>query len=350
VSVGGDRLKIAMISYYLPSGSKIGVGYQVHALANALVERGHSVTVFSGCPRPSDGARYDTQTVALDGSNRTFKFALRLRHVDWSTFDVLHAHGDDYWLWRRRAPAHVRTLHGSCFSEALHIRGTRARLRMVMLGFSEVLASVVADHTVAVSRITRRWTPWVRTVVPNGVDLERFRPGERSNKPSVLFVGTYDSRKRGRMLADVFGREVLPVVPDAQLWMVCEDAPPGDGVKVLGRVSDQALADLYSLAWVFCLPSTYEGFGIPYVEAMAAGCPVVATRNAGALEVTRDGELGLTVEDGRLGEALVGLLRSPAERQRLGRAGREGAASYDIRTIAVQYEAIYRRLLAARQL
>ncbi len=105
-----------MISYYLPSESRIGVGHQVHALANALVERGHEVTVFSGCAH-SDGARYETVTMPLPGTNRTFKFAWKLRRVDWSRFDILHAHGDDNWL-RRAHPIRVRTLHGSCLAEA----------------------------------------------------------------------------------------------------------------------------------------------------------------------------------------------------------------------------------------
>jgi glycosyltransferase involved in cell wall biosynthesis len=335
-----------MISYYLPSGSKIGVGYQVHALANVLVERGHSVTVFSSSG-PSAGARYRTETVPLDGSNRTFKFALRLRTVDWTPFDVLHAHGDDYWLWRRRVPAHVRTLHGSCLSEARWIHGGRDRLRMLLLGLSEILASFVADETVAVSENSRRWLPWVRSVVPNGVDLARFRPGERSPNPSLLFVGTYLRRKRGKLLAEVFEREVLPALPDAELWMVCEDAPPRPGVKVLGRVSDDELAELYGRAWLLCLPSTYEGFGIPYIEAMASGCPVVATRNPGAVEVTQNGQLGVIAEDHRLGEALVGLLASPAERERLARDALDSVSRYSLDTIAAAYEAIYVRLLDA---
>ena len=337
-------LSIAMISYYLPSGSKIGVGYQVHALANALVEKGHSVTVFSSC-RPSEGAMYRTETVPLSGSNRTFKFALRLRHVDWTPFDVLHAHGDDYWLWRRRVPAHVRTLHGTCFEEALRIQGARERLRMFLLGLSEVLASLVADRTVLVSENTRRWIPWVRTVIPNGVDLRRFHPRERSPHPSVLFVGTYLRRKRGKLLMDEFERHIKSAVPESELWMVSEDAPERPGVKVLGRVTDQELADLYGRAWVFCLPSTYEGFGIPYIEAMASGCPVVATRNPGSVEVTRGAELGLLVEDGRLGEAIVCLLRSAAERERLASAGLRAAAGYDLRAVATAYEAIYTALL-----
>ena len=337
-------LRVAMISYYLPSGSKIGVGYQVHALANALVDRGHSVTVFSSCG-PSPDARYRTQTVPLEGSNRTFKFALRLRRIDWAPFDVLHAHGDDYWLWRRRVPAHVRTLHGSCLSEALRIRGARERLRMALLGLSELLASLVADETVAVSENTRRWAPWVRTVIPNGVDLARFHPRERSPHPSVLFVGTYLRRKRGKLLADAFEHDVLPVLPDCELWMVCEDAPPRPGVKVLGRVSDDELADLYGRAWVFCLPSTYEGFGLPYVEAMVSGCPVVATRNPGAVEVSRNGELAIIAEDERLGDALLRILTSSDERERLAAAPLREAGRYDLRVVAEAYEEIYRRLV-----
>ena len=101
---------------------------------------------------------------------RTFRFATHLRRVDFSGYDVLHAHGDDYWMWRHRVPSHVRTLHGSCFEEALTIRGAKEKLRMVALGLTEVLASVVADTTVVVSPKTRRWTPWVHEVVPNGVD------------------------------------------------------------------------------------------------------------------------------------------------------------------------------------
>ena len=149
-----------MISYYLPSESKIGVGYQVHALANELVRRGHHVDVFSPCG-PVEGAQYGHIHVPLSGSLRTFRFALEMRRRDLRSYDVLHAHGEDYWMWRRRVPVHVRTLHGSCFEEAMHIHGFKEKLRMVMLGFTEVLASIVADRTVLISPQTRRWTPWV---------------------------------------------------------------------------------------------------------------------------------------------------------------------------------------------
>jgi phosphatidylinositol alpha-mannosyltransferase len=338
-------LRIGMVSYYLPSGSKIGVGYQVHALANALVARGHSVTVFSACGA-SEGARYRTEQVPLSGSNRTFKFALALRKADWQRFDVLHAHGDDYWLWRRRAPAHVRTLHGSCLAEARWISGARERTRMVLLGLSEVLATLVADATVGVSQNSLRWTPWVRHVIPNGVDLSVFRPGERAKQPTVLFVGTYGWRKRGALLVDVFQRDVLPEVPGAELWMVSDHAPRLPKVKLLGGVSDQALAELYRRAWVFCLPSKYEGFGIPYVEAMASGCAVVATDNPGAREVTVHGEYGALVDDAALGQTLVRLLTSSEERALLVGRAQQRAAQFDLKNVAASYEALYLHLIA----
>lgn len=336
-----------MISYYLPSGSKIGVGFQVHELANRMVALGHSVTVFSGCG-PSEGALYETVQILLRGSNRTFKFALALRRVNFSGFEVLHAHGDDYWLWRRRVKAHVRTIHGSCFEEALRITGVRERLRMALLGCTEVLASLVADTTAVVSPQTRRWTPWVRTVIPNGVDLQRFAPAgytAEDRVTAILFVGTYRQRKRGALLWKVFQEDVLPAVPDAQLWMVCSDAPEASSVHVLGKLTDAELIDRYRRAAVFCLPSSYEGFGIPYVEAMASELPVVATPNPGSVYVTDGGRAGCLVEDGELGATLVRLLNDSVERSRLASAGLRRSESFELDTVVNAYLVIYHELI-----
>ena len=349
VSDPDRRLSIAMISYYLPSGSKIGVGYQVHELANELCRRGHRVTVYSNCP-PVDGARYTHEHVVLSGSLRTFRFALRLRRTDFSGFDVLHAHGDDYWLWRRRVPAHVRTIHGSCFEEALAIRGVKERLRMVLLGLSEVLASLVADETVVVSPRTRRWMPWVHRVIPNGVDARRFAPtGRLSSVPTVLFVGTWNGRKRGRDLATAFEHDVLPTVPDARLRMVTRDAPadPGPGVQILGELSDAELVAEYQHAWAFCLPSDYEGFGIPYAEALACGLPVVATPNVGARYVLDEGRTGVVAPLSEIGSALRDLLLSDDERRRLSAAAVERSRLFTLEVVTRDYERVYRARLAS---
>lgn len=347
----GRRLRIAMISYYLPSGSKIGVGYQAHELANEFARRGHTVDMYSECP-PMEGARYGHYRINLSGPLRTFRFATHLRKVDFSGYDVIHAHGDDYWMWRPRVPVHVRTLHGSCFEEALRIKGVKEKTRMVLLGLSEVLASVVADVTVAVSPATLRWTPWVRTVIPNGIDTTRFhpRPAAKSDHPTVLFVGTWGGRKRGSELARIFSEEVRPAVPDAELLMVTRDAPdnPGDGVRVLGRLSDAELEQAYATAWAFCLPSSYEGFGIPYVEAMASGLPVVSVPNIGARYVTADGEFGVLAEMDGLGAALRRVLTDPDELDALSKAGLRRSRDFSLTRVADAYERVYRFVPADR--
>jgi phosphatidylinositol alpha-mannosyltransferase len=310
--VGPDLpLRIALISYYLPSGSKIGVGYQVHELATELARRGHHVDVISECP-PVPGAIYGHRHFPMTGSLRTFRFALAMRRLDFNGYDVLHAVGEDYWLWRRRVPAHIRTLHGSCFDEALHIRGAKGRLRMVLLGCTEVLASVVADQTTAVSPVSRRWTPWVRCVIPNGVS-DRFAPnsGIRAAAPVVLFVGTWQGRKRGEMLAAAFIQDVLSRHPQAQLWMVCRDVPAGGhpSVIALGEVSDERLSELFQQAWVFCLPSSYEGF------------------------------------DAQLGADIAGLLSDSDRRDRLIAAGLDQAQNFSLAKSAQSYEDLYRAVM-----
>jgi glycosyltransferase involved in cell wall biosynthesis len=295
-------LRIAMTTYYLPSDSKIGVGFQAHYMANAMTRRGHRVTMFSPCPR-CDDALYEHRQVDVGRHLRTFYFAWQFRHADFSAFDVLHAHGDDYWLWRRRVPCHVKTMHGSCLEEARNIPQFKEKIRMIALAAGEMLGSIVADRCIAVSHNTTRSYRWIDQVIPNGVDLTRFRPGgQKEPVPTILFVGTYRNRKRGKMLMEIFLRQIRPAVPDAELWMVCEDAPAEPGVTVFGKVPLDRLSELYRRAWVFCLPSSYEGFGVPYIEAMASGTPVVATPNVGAREVLDDGKYGVIAPPAELGD------------------------------------------------
>jgi glycosyltransferase involved in cell wall biosynthesis len=130
--------------------------------------------------------------------------------------------------------------------------------------------------------------------------------------------------------------------------MVCGDAPEAPGVEVLGRLTDDELADRYRRAWTFCLPSSYEGFGIPYAEAMAAGCPVVATPNPGAAEVLDGGRLGALVADDELGAALVGLLGDADRRERVSVEGVAAAGRFGWDAVLGRYAEVYDEVVATK--
>ena len=337
-------MKIAITSLYLPSGSKIGVGYQVHYLANALVRRGHEVRVFSQTGSSPDSL-YETTVAPVRQRGRTFQFAWDLRRYDFSGFDVLNAHGDDWFLWGKDLPKHVHTYHGSCFAEMLHADSLTGKARMAALAACEYNSLLLADDTVAVSENTRRYFPGIRHVIPCGVDTGTFSPGgEKSPQPSLLFVGTMHGRKRGRMLLEIFRREIRPALPDAEMWCVCErpeDEQEGEGVRWMGRIDQSVLVDLYRRAWVFCLPSTYEGFGVPYIEAMASGVPVVASPNVGALEVTRDGQDGVIARDEELGARMLELLRDARMRGEWRERGLRRAQDFSWDRVCQSYEEVY---------
>ncbi len=356
---GTGPYRIAMIQRFLPSRSRGGVGHFAHGLANALVARGHAMTMVSQDPAPAD-ARYQAWTVPV-GSGRLastlapFAFPLQVARLDLRQFDIIHAQGDDQYLSRWWAPPVVRTLHGSSLAEALHNglrRGSLMRL-LIHLWFyaGELVACARADAVVAVSRASGRHVPRVDAIIPNGVALERFAPrGEaKASRPVILFVGELTSRKRGDFLLEVVRREVRPAFPDVEVWAVSPDEARGDGVVWLGHVDDEKLADLYRRAWVFCLPSSYEGFGRPYVEAMAAGTPVVATINPGACEVLEHGRHGVLVSDRDLGSALCRLLGDPDARARYAALGLARARAFAWERIAECYEMIYDEVLSRRR-
>ncbi len=351
--------KVALIQRFLPSRSRGGVGHFTHGLAHALIARGHEVTVFSQDPAPA-GADYAVSHVPVaDGRLAPLAFPLALRRCDFSRFDVIHAQGDEQWISRRGRPPVVRTMHGTALAEAW-FNGARAaspkRLLLHLYFYAmECVADLRADRVVAVSAGTGRYYPRMHTVIPNGIDIERFARAAgaetKSAAPAIIFIGELDSRKRGQWLVDLFARHVRPQVSNAELWLVSPDAPtsPGPGVTHLGSIDDATLAARLAQAWVMCLPSAYEGFGRPYAEAMAAGTVAAATRNPGADDVLDDGRAGVLSTDATLGRDLVRVLTDADARARYIAAGHARVAAYAWPTVAEAYERVYDDVINERQ-
>ncbi len=168
-------------------------------------------------------------------------------------------------------------------------------------------------------------------VVPGGVD-ERFSPAADPEparralglaRPYVLTVASHTARKNLSALAPaaraLAADGVDVVVAGGHRPQFAAEAGL-DGLRLLGHVDDALLPGLYAGARAFALPSLYEGFGLPVLEAMAAGTPVVTT-TAGALRDTAGGAARLVDAPEELPDALASLLADDAEQERLREAG-----------------------------
>jgi phosphatidylinositol alpha-mannosyltransferase len=333
----------------VPGRKPGGVDVFVDRLAQRLALRGHDVQMISLGPAPS-GARYAHQRLSGNsrdiGLQRLLTVPLRLNRLDTSGLDVLHLHGDDWFFVRRRVPT-IRSFYGSALHEARHATRLRRRASHRMIFGLELVSARLATRSYSVGPGWRRLYSLSGTL-DCGIELsEASDQQDRSAAPSILFVGTWEGRKRGRFLHDVFLHEVRPRLPDAQLWMVSDECVPADGVKWLYGPSDEVLADLYERAWVFCLPSTYEGFGIPYLEAMARGLPVVSSPNIGSRYVLGRSYAGLVADDANLGAALLRLLADGDRRSRMGQAGRLRAGDFTWRRVLDAHEEAYEQTIAA---
>lgn len=341
-----DPLRIAMYTSSLvqPGRKPGGVDVLINHLANTLSQRGHEVTIWSYSPPPPEALYRHEQllphSTATRQLARTLVAPLRLNRVLFGDAQIVHLHGDDWFFFRRDRPT-IRTLYGSALYEMRHATRARRMISQAALVPLEALACLLATEAYGMipgdGPVHR-----LRGYLPGAASADAGLASERSARPSVLFVGTWRGRKRGSLLRDEFQRHVLAAHPDAELWCVSDTCEESESVRWIKAPSDAQLEELYRRAWVFCLPSSYEGFGLPYVEAMARGLPVVATPNPGASFLTRDGRDGLLVADDQLGSTLAQLLGDAQRRAALTAAGRRRAAEFTWERAAERHEAAYR--------
>ena len=202
------------------------------------------------------------------------------------------------------------------------------------------------------------------TVTPYGVDVDVFRPLDDVEKRpgNIFFVGDTEDRNKGaRYLMEALHRlrHQLP------FHITFIDHRPPDHLKLvqrlkgeyrlynditfLSRAPTEELVRHYNRAQIVACPSLYEGFGLPAVEAMACGLPVVATRAGALSEIVEDGVTGILVppaDSKALSEALRLLLADPDLCRRMGEAGRQRVIeNFTWRQTALRTVAVYEEVL-----
>jgi glycosyltransferase involved in cell wall biosynthesis len=216
-------------------------------------------------------------------------------------------------------------------------------------------ADIVADHGVDPDRIR---------VVPVGVDPERFRPlpHVRRVPGRIMTTASADVAMKGLTHLLEAIAKIRTERPDVELVVVGKPVAEGpvartldrlglhDAVSFVSGVSDERIVELYAECEVAVVPSLYEGFSLPAVEAMACGVPLVVTTGGALPEVVgTDGRAAALVppgDPGAIATALLDLLGAPERRAAMGAAGRERAVGrYSWRATAEATARQYREVI-----
>lgn len=406
-------MRIALLSYRSKTHCG-GQGVYVRHLSRGLAELGHQVEVFSGQPYPEqlDPRVRLTKVPSLDlyrepdpfrtprpgeirdridllelatmwtagfPEPRTFSLRVaRLLSARRDDFDVVHDNqclGTGLLRIAEILPVVATVHHPITRDRRLDLAAARWWRKPLVhrwygfLGMQKRVARRIPDLVTVSSSSARHVAedfgvpPGRLHVVPLGVDTDVFAPTDRPRVPGrIVAISSADRPLKGianllRAVArlrhdhDLELQLIAKLEPNGPTEKLIAELGISDIVHVSAEVPDTEVAALLASAEVACIPSLYEGFSLPAVEAMASGTPVVASR-AGALPevLGTDGECAELVTPGDVDEltrALGGLLDSPDRRHRLGAAGRRRALQvYSWESVAAQTVLVYERAIA----
>jgi glycosyltransferase involved in cell wall biosynthesis len=235
-----------------------------------------------------------------------------------------------------------------------------ARRADLVITVSRAAAEEIASHTpIRADRIR---------VVANGVAALEIDPEERrgfararglEDREFVLWIGSLEPRKGvGTLVAAMAelkrrnpAHDTLLVLAGYEGWLNSDLIDPADrlalgpALRQLGPVGERELWALYGAATVFAFPSRHEGFGVPVVEAMSQGVPVVASDIAAVREVAGGAARLVDSNDVKAwADALGELLDDPQERRRLAEQGRARSKAFNLEEMAAATVAVYREV------
>jgi glycosyltransferase involved in cell wall biosynthesis len=284
-------------------------------------------------------------------------------NLRWRRFNATATIGidaDGYAIRRgRNTPPHIACIKG-VLGDAVRFETGATRASMALQAWFEAKHARRADLVITVSRYcAERLEELYRVknpvVVPELIDLDAWRHLFRANpaathpsKFTVLSVCRFYPRKRMEVLlqAAALLRKTIPQLeirivgngPEyKRLQRICLELDLEPVVKWLGDTPLATLAEEYNRAHVFCLPSVQEGFGIVFLEAMAAGKPIVAARAAAVPELVRNGILVEPENPGALAEAIVRLYRDPDLCHSLSLAGLRNVEQFEMHRVATRF-------------
>lgn len=289
-----------------------------------------------------------------------YLFNQSLRHrKSWDFDAVVGFDLDGYTLRPGRVP-HIANIKG-VLADAVRFEQGFTRVAMTRQARWEGEHARRADLIVTISEYCReRMREFYKVtapiaIVPELIDLAAWRKLFRANPAdrdgfTVLCVCRFYPRKRVALLLEA-AHMLRGRIPDleiriagggpeaASLHARWRDLQLESVVTWVGEVTRSGLAREYNRADIFCLPSVQEGFGIAFLEAMAAGKPIVAARAAAVPEVVRDGVLVEPENAEALADGIWQLWRDPARREEIAHQQQLTVERYDMLRVAGEFQA-----------
>jgi phosphatidylinositol alpha-mannosyltransferase len=371
-------MRVGLVSPY-DFASPGGVNDHVRHLARNLRRLGHEARIFA----PSSRADIDFDTarfyrigtpIAIPANDSVARITLSFHLADRvaaliaeEAFDVLHFHEPlmpalPMTMLKMSTTANVGTFHAFARSNVGYYYG-----RPLLQPYLAHLHRAIAVSEPARAFVNRYFPGYPMRVVPNGIDLDVYKPGAppirhlRDDKINILFVGRLEKRKGLGDLLRAY-RFIQTRVPQTRLIIVGDGPLRGTvesyiarhrlpNVILAGYVPESVKPRYFGSADIFCAPATgAESFGIVLLEALASGLPVVATEVPGYMSVLEPGHDSITVQPRNwreLGASLVILARDADLRRRLGEYGREKAGRYSWATVTDAVLEVYREAQSA---
>jgi len=266
---------------------------------------------------------------------------------------------DGYRLAGQGGAPHIAAIKG-VLGDAVRFEQGFTRASMAAQARLEMLHARRADRVITISRycaerIEELYGVRNAVVVPELIDLASWQRLLEANPAplatgrfTVLCVCRFYPRKRVELLLRAAALLVsrLPELevrivgggPDAErLYRLTRELHLEGTVNWVGNATADALASEYNQADVFCLPSVQEGFGIVFLEAMAAGKPIVAARAAAVPEVVQHGLLVEPDNSESLAEAIALVYADSELRHRLGAGGKIHVQQFEMTRVAAQF-------------
>ena len=197
---------------------------------------------------------------------------------------------------------------------------------------------------------------------PTADDIARVRDRFLLNAPFVLYAGNIKPHKNVDRLIEAYAILRRRGIKHAKLLIIGDEISKYPNlrrivhrhqlhqhVRFLGFVPDATLAVLYRLASVFVFPSLYEGFGLPPLEAMAAGVPVITSNVSSLPEVVGDAALLIDpLDPGQIADAITRVLHDPALAADLVRRGHERVKAFSWERSVARTRQVYTEILGGR--